>query len=255
VGALENGLLIAQVVHRRVQPRVNQFRYGVCYLSFALRDMPRLRRLIVSVDSPNLFSYRQRDHGSPALSNEIWVRRVLDHYELNEVADGEIVVIAMPRFLGYLFNPVSFWFCCDASGALRAVISEVNNTFREAHYYVSFHGDKRPIIADDVMTSEKIFHVSPFMEIEGEYRYRFIIQDKKIAVWIDYYVDDALMLNTSLIGKRIPLTTFNLLYYTLRYPLMSLRVMVLIHWQAIKLFAKKITYHNKPPLPKEDISR
>jgi hypothetical protein len=93
------------------------------------------------------------------------------------------------------------------------------------------------------------------MEIEGEYRYRFVLEEKKIAVWIDYYVDGELMLNTSLIGKRIPLTSINLLYYSLRYPFMSLRVMALIHWQAMKLCAKKITYHCKPPLPLEDTSR
>jgi DUF1365 family protein len=255
VVTLDNGLLVAQVMHRRVRPALNQFRYGVCYLSFALSDVARLKRSILSVDSPNLFSYRQRDHGSAALANDVWARRILAHYGLNEVVDGEITLVTMPRFLGYAFNPVSFWFCCDADGGVRAVISEVNNTFREAHYYVSFHDDKRPITEHDIMTSQKIFHVSPFMEIEGEYRYRFIMNAQNIAVWIDYYVDDTLMLNTSLIGRRVPLTTFNLLRYNVRYPLVSMRVMGLIHWQAMKLLFKKIKYHCKPPLPLEDVSR
>jgi DUF1365 family protein len=273
---------VAKVMHRRTIPRYNAFCYGVCYLSFNLSQLAALKNKLLAIDGRGLFSFKQSDHGdigeelpstvrlrsfrtrftrSPSRGEqknnhcENWVKSILRQYGLEQVVNGEVLVVAMPRMFGYLFNPVSFWLCHDAKGALRAVISEVNNTFREAHYYISFHDDMRVIQADDWLQSSKIFHVSPFMKIEGEYQYRFIADPHRIAIWINYYVDGKLMLETSLIGKRISLNSFNLLKYNLRYPLASMRVMGLIHWQAIKLISKRIKYHNKPHPPINKVSR
>ena len=242
-------------MHRRTIPKHNAFCYVVCYLSFNLSQLASLKNKLLAVDGRGLFSFKQSDHGEKHQTNQEWVQSILAQYGLEQVANGEVLVVAMPRMFGYLFNPVSFWLCHDAQGALRAVISEVNNTFREAHHYISFHDDMRPIHPDDWLQSSKIFHVSPFMKIEGEYQYRFIAQEHRIAIWINYYAHGKLMLETSLIGKRISLNSFNLLKYNLRYPLASFRVIALIHWQAIKLLSKRIKYHNKPNPPIIKVSR
>ena len=148
--------------------------------------------------------------------------------------------------LGYVFNPVSFWFCLDMQGSLRAVLSEVCNTFGERHCYLSFHDDRRPIGNDDWLRAEKVFHVSPFMDVVGHYMFRFVYREDKIGAWIDYYDAEGLMLNTSVVGKRRPLTAHNLLTCFFRYPLVTLKVIGLIHYEAVRLCLKGIRHRTKP---------
>jgi hypothetical protein len=100
-----------------------------------------------------------------------------------------------------------------------------------------------------------VFHVSPFLRIEGEYRYRFILNDTKVAVWINHVNEAGETLYTSMIGERLPLTSLNLLKCFVRYPLVTFKVIGLIHWQALKLLSKGVRYHRKPPLTSQDISR
>lgn len=247
MGIATPSLLIADIAHKRTQPKVNAFRYSAYYLCFPTHQIDATRRRILSLSRFNLFSYYEKDNGDKSTTNEDWIRQALKDWQLDDVTDGEVVLVTMPRILGYAFNPVSFWFCLDNTGQIRAVLSEVHNTFGEAHSYISYHDDKRPITQDDWMHSQKVFHVSPFMTIEGSYHYRFILSDKKVAVWINHETDDGMMLHTSMIGKRIPLTNKNLLICFVRFPLVTFKVIGLIHWQALKLFTKGIRYHRKPP--------
>ena len=251
-----NGLLMAEVSHARQRPRQNRFNYGMYYLCTALDEWQHLGNAkLISHNKPNLFSVYDKDHGahdgSPA---EPWIRGILAKWGVT-TADGRIVLLTLPRVMGYVFNPVSFWFCLDKQGQLRAVLSEVSNTFRDRHSYLSFHSDQRPITQDDWMQAEKIFHVSPFIEIKGHYQFRFAYREDKIGVWIDYYDEDGLMLTTSLTGKRIPLTAGALLRCFLRYPLVTVKVIALIHYQALKLWLKGIRYHARKPLPPTEVSR
>ena len=248
-------LLIAEVAHRRAQPKVHAFRYHVYYLCAALSGLKQLGHGILSYERANLLSYRQKDHGNPTMANETWIRQILKEWELADSVTGDIMLVTMPRILGYAFNPVSFWFCLDKEGQIRAVLSEVNNTFGEKHCYLSYHDDMRPIGPDDWMESEKVFHVSPFLSVEGTYRYRFIFTDKRVAVWINHYTEKGEMIATSLIGKRIALTRANLLWCFVRYPLLTFKVIALIHWHALLLFTKHIRYHRKPPLDAKEITR
>lgn len=248
-------ILVAKVMHVRTMPAHNQFTYSVYYLSFALRHMARLGCTVLSLNRFNLFSYYARDHGAPATENEPWIRGVLHDYNLSDTADGDVVLVTMPRILGYAFNPVSFWFCLDAQQQVRAVLSEVNNTFGETHCYISYHDDKRVIASDDWMESEKIFHVSPFLAIEGHYHYRFLLEADRIGVWINHETDAGVMLRTAVTGKRIALTSRNLLWCFMCTPLLTFKVTGLIYWQALKLVLKKVPYNRKPNPPTQDITR
>ncbi len=257
-GAVVNSphsLLIAEVSHRRAQPKVHAFRYHVYYLSVALSALKQLGCGILSFERFNLMSYREADHGNPKIANETWIRQVLKEWSLSEVTTGEIMLVTMPRILGYAFNPVSFWFCLDGEGGIRAVLSEVNNTFGEKHCYLSYHDDRHPIGPDDWMVSEKVFHVSPYLTVEGTYRYRFIFSEKRVAVWINHDTSAGEMIATSLIARRIPLNSRNLLRCFFRYPLVTFKVIALIYWHAIRLLAKGLRYHRKPRLGAKEITR
>lgn len=252
--ALDNAYMVADVAHARMHPKKNGFHYRVYYLCVALKDVPSLAKLrLFSLNRFNLFGFRDADYGH-GTTPEAWIRELLATWGVT-TADGEVVLLTLPRVLGYAFNPVSFWFCLDKAGLLRAVLADVRNTFGERHGYLLFHDDQRPIGRDDWLKSEKIFHVSPFIEVTGHYEFRFIFGEEKIGVWINHHDAHGLLLTTSLVGKRQPLTSTSLFYAFFRYPLVTLKVIVLIHYQAIKLLLKGVRYRVKPPSPLLEISR
>jgi uncharacterized protein len=248
-------LLIAKVVHERTQPKRHKFSYNVYYLCFATHAVQSLKRFFLPLSRFSLMSYWEKDRGDRVQNNDRWIRSVLKDWHLSDIVTGNIILVTMPRILGYAFNPVSFWFCFDEQEHLRAVLSEVCNTFGERHCYISYHDDKRPITQDDWLHSEKVFHVSPFMQVEGRYDYRFICTKDKVAVWINYMTAQGTMLHTSIIGKRIPLTNKNLLIQFIVHPFVTFKVTSLIYMHALKLVSKGITYTRKPTPPFKDITR
>jgi DUF1365 family protein len=166
----------------------------------------------------------------------------------------KLELLAQPRILGHVFNPVSFWLCRDGGGALRVVIAEVSNTFGERHSYLCHREDLGPITAEDHLTATKIFHVSPFQPVEGGYRFRFDIRADRIGIWIDYTAGKGGLIAT-LTGPRRPLTNAAIVAACLRRPFGSRRVLALIHWQALKLWWKNAGYRPPPAPPSEGISR
>ena len=252
---IANGLIVADVAHARLRPKKNSFHYHVYYLCLPLAQLAALNPLrLLSKDRFNLFSLNARDHDVPKDGYEPWIREVLAQYGVHH-ANGEIVLLTLPRVLGYVFNPVSFWFCLSKDGQLACVLSEVRNTFGEKHCYLSYHEDGRAIDKDDWLRAEKVMHVSPFIAVEGHYEFRFAYGEAKIGVWINHHDADGLLLTTSLVGKRQPLTDATLFRCFLRYPLVTLKVIGLIHFQALKLMRKGIIYRRKPAPPTTEISR
>jgi len=233
----------------------NAFTYGIDYLLLdpeATGPLPTL----FSRNRRNLAALHDTDHGGlPGKGSGVaWVREVLAAHRI--VLGGPILLLAQPRMLGHVFNPVSFWLCHDAGGALCAVIAEVSNTFGDRHSYLCHHDDLRPIGADDILNATKIFHVSPFQGIEGGYAFRFDIGAARIGIWIDFSVPGSSTgLLATLTGKRRPLSNAGILRALLRRPFGSRRVLGLIHWQALKLYFKGATYRNRPEPPAEEVSR
>ena len=249
------GLLDATVFHARTQPRANKFRYGAFYIVAPVDELSQPRRIgLFSIDRANVFGLRTRDYGDGIAPPAVWIRKILSSWHLEEV-DGEIRLMTLPRIFGYAFNPVSFWLCHDRNGGLRAVLAEVSNTFGERHSYLCFHDGHRVIVPDDVLTSHKVFHVSPFMSMEGEYRFRFSVEQDRVAVAIDLMKGGQVVLKTSVAGRVSPLTSTRLLWAVLANPLYPLKVIGLIHYQAVKLFLKGIRHFRKPEPPTVAISR
>ena len=153
---------------------------------------------------------------------------------------------AFPRVLGYVFNPVSVWECLDRAGQLIAVLAEVNNTFGGTHSYL-LHRAGEALRDGELLTAVKVFHVSPFNEVEGGYRFRFQLQHAVQVARIDYDDAEGELLLTSISGKARGWSVAALLGALLRMPLLTLGVITRIHWQALKLWLKGVPFHGAVP--------
>ncbi len=243
-------------MHRRQRPRENAFRYRVAYLCLDLGTLDEAVGRWLKVDRPGLVSFRRADHGGRDGGDlKAWLRDILSEDGLDAVCDGEVVLMTMPRMLGYVFNPVSFWFCRDRAGDLRAVLCAVNNTFGERHCYLVHHDDRRPIHPDAWLDGRKMFHVSPFLPVEGNYRFRFRLDEKIAHVDVNYHDAEGLMLATSVGGRREPLSDRAVLRRFLGNPIMTLGVVFRIHWQALQLWRKRAKFYRKPAPPPQFVSR
>ena len=236
----------AKVMHKRLFPKVNQFTYGVYYVALPLPATSLPSRLL---------SFREQDHGARDGGDVgVWARTLLNTYGIDALIEN-IILITMPRVLGYVFNPVSFFMCLDKDKRLRAVICEVHNTFGEQHSYLCARADHAPISPDEWLEADKLFHVSPFLPRNGHYKFRFTLAGQQLGIWIDYYdVEQNKQLLTSLTGKFTPLTAASLRRAFWAHPLVTLKVIALIHWQALKLISKGIRYIAKPLQMKEKIT-
>lgn len=250
-------LCFGTVRHNRLRPVANAFEYGVYFLRLPLRTLNQSRfgPLLFSRNRFNLLSFFDADHGDGKQPLLTWIDRLLQDNGIAD-ADGEIWLQAFPRVLGYVFNPVSFWFCHRRDGALRAVVCQVRNTFGEQHCYLLDSGGPMPFGAP--LTARKVFHVSPFCAIEGGYRFRFMRVQRNAehtVARIDH--DDARgpLLLTSISGISAALTSTNVARAFFSYPLMTLGVVVRIHLQALKLFFKRVPFFTKPIPPAGELSR
>ena len=247
--------IAGHTLHARRGAVENAFRYSIDYVLLDAEAAPQDLRApaFFSRNRGNLASVRDSDHGGPPKAGRgaPWAREVLASHGVD--APGQLLLLAQPRFLGHVFNPVSFWLCHDADGGLRAVIAEVTNTFGDRHSYLCRKPDGSEITAGDRMQSQKIFHVSPFQPVAGGYEFRFDIRPDRIGIWIDYSAGNGGLIAT-LTGARAPLRNAGILRSCLRRPLGSRRVLGLIHWQALKLWWKGAKYRPRPEPPTQAVS-
>jgi len=245
--------ITGETYHGRRGNTKNAFRYSIDYVLLDAESDTAGPGLFAR-NSAALMSLHDRDHGGPPKNGTgaAWVRDVLKQYQIS--LDGRIELLAQPRVLGHVFNPVSFWLCYDVHNRLRVVIAEVSNTFGDRHSYLIHHEDLREISRMDTITARKIFHVSPFQDIKGGYTFRFDIRPDSIGIWIDFSEDHAGLIAT-LTGPRVPLTNIGILRAMVRRPFGSRRVLALIHWQAVKLWWKGVAYRPRPEPPTDEVSR
>ncbi len=239
---LKPQIFTAKVMHKRLFPKENSFTYGIYYLALPLDQISKAPKSWA-------LSFRQKDHGPRDGSNlEEWIRVILkDHNPALDSITNNITLICMPRIFGYVFNPVSFWICLDKKKNIRAVLCEVNNTFGETHSYLCVQSGLKPIGQNDWLEADKLFHVSPFLKREGEYKFRFASKDNKLGMWIDFYdAQNNKQLITALTGSLTPMTKKNLRKAFWSHPLVTFKAITLIHWQALKLITKGIKHIKKP---------
>jgi DUF1365 family protein len=242
-------LLTGKVMHERLRPKHHRFTYPVFYVRCDLDRLASLGSGWFGIDRWRPLSLYRRDHG-PRDGRELatWMREQLSAAGVEE-ANGRIWLQAFPRVFGYAFNPVSFWFCHDRDGQLRALLAEVRNTFGERHSYLLSANGNAPIAANTRLMCRKVLHVSPFCRVEGGYAFRVREASNSASVSIDYHDADGLLIRTALGGRLTPLTRASALAALLRQPLLTVGVIARIHWQALRLALKKVPFHGKHPAP------
>jgi uncharacterized protein len=239
------------VRHTRLRPARNAFTYRTYFLMLPLRT---LRTQACAALARNRFapiSFYDADHGDGRSDALQWVDELLQREGITD-AIGELWLHCYPRVWGYAFKPVSFWYCHRADGTLRAVVVEVNNTFGEKHVYVL----DAPRYGVE-MQATKVFHVSPFCGVEGNYRFNFMRSANgcRTVARVDYDDAQGPLLNTSVSGTLMPLNPQSKRYALLHYGAMTLAVIARIHWQAAKLWLRRVPYFKKPPPPSHLVTR
>ena len=252
-------LCTGTVMHARFagkhSPAAHSFVYPLFFVALPLSTLQNAGNRWFGVERARPLSLRYRDCGArDGAPPEVWIRQLLAAEGIT-AADGEVVLQTFPRVLGFVFNPVSFWFCHDQAGELRAVLAEVSNTFGDHHNYLVVHGDQRPITATDTLGARKVFHVSPFFPVAGDYRFRFDLSSQRRRVDIDYWLDGERVLATALVGVPQALDAATVLRALLLQPLLTFGVVWRIHWQAARLWWKRAVFHSRPPPPLQETTR
>ena len=254
---LRSCLYFGQVMHRRLRPFSHRFRYSVFSLFVDLEELPRLVRKLplFSHNRFNLFSFHDRDHG-PRDGSPLrpWAEAQLAAAGI-DLEGGALHLICFPRILGYVFNPLSVWFCHHRDGDLRAIIYEVKNTFGDQHCYLipvaaCADGD-RPIL----QRCAKAFYVSPFIEMDASYRFRLRRPDESLSILIRQAVPEGELLIATLIGRRVAIDRGGLWRAFLRYPLMTFKVIAAIHWEALWIWRKGALFHRRGGPPVRAVTR
>lgn len=232
------------VVHQRLAPRRHGFQYRVFAMLLDPAALPRLR--LLRHNRWGLFSFCDRDHGDGRPLGA-WLDDLLAGAGVS--ADGPRRVLCYPRILGYVFNPLSVWFCQDRDGALKAIVYEVHNTYEERHAYVLPVSGDGPIRQD----CAKAFYVSPFLSPDCRYRFNIAPPGDGVAIVIQEEEAGQPILLASFVGHRRAMTDRALLAMLLRYPLMTLKVVAAIHFEAVRLMLKGVRRH--PHIPKSTYPR
>lgn len=238
-----------QVRHRRFRPREHAFAYPGFFLVLPMRTLrQRPQDSAWPINRRGWLSFYDTDHGDgrgPERGGALgWLDEQLQAHGIHD-ATGETWLLCYPRVLGYVFKPVSFWFChrpAEQGGALRAIVAEVNNTFGERHWYV-LEADRW----GTELRADKSFHVSPFCDVKGEYRFRFLRAQRgtveHMVACVDYWDDvqaHAPLLKTSISGELQPLQARSARQALWRHPFMTAAIIARIHWHALRLWLKRV---------------
>lgn len=237
-----SALYSGSVMHRRVRPVIHLLRYRVFWLLLDLREIDQISKSLrlFSRNRFNALSFFDRDYcdgGETPLGAQIQ-----EHLRNADVrADGRILLLSMPRILGYVFNPLSLYFCYDVGDRLKAIVYEVHNTFGERHSYVlPVEGDGTTIDQQ----CDKAFYVSPFLGMDLRYEFKVTPPGNRLSVVIRGYDSTGVVIVTSLCGSLRPLTDRALLSALITFPFLTLKVIAAIHWHALRLYLKGVKVYD-----------
>lgn len=244
------------VTHARTSPAKNRFSYGLYYIYVDLAELDELDAGLARFGHNRraTFSIWDVDHG-PRDGTPLrpWIEAILAKAGIN-LEGGRVCLLTFPRVMGFRFYPVSFWYCFGADDKVRAILAEVQNTYRDHHNYL-LHNGGEPFDFHARPEHVKAFFVSPFIKLEDvRYEFHFSKPGEKLAVSITDRVDGERLLTASIALNARPLTDTNIARAVRRMGPMSARALVLIHWQALKLLAKRVPFYPHTPPPAEETS-
>ena len=236
---MKSAIYTGTLVHSRREPVRNVFRYPLAFFMLDLDELPELERnlKLLSVNRRNAVTLRDRDHFDGTRP----VKEAVVHFCAERGLEvTRVLMLAQLRVAGYVFNPVTFFWCYAPDGSLAGIVAELNNTF----------GERLPeLLRGPELRYEhdKHLHVSPFFGLDQSYQYAFSEPGEEVWARIHVREDGRSPLTAVLHGRRSELTNATLARFLIRYPLMPVQVIALIHWQAVKLFVKRVPFHHKPP--------
>ena len=257
---MHSALYTGWVNHRRRAPRVHAFRFPLFMVLLDLAELDRVfrGRWLWSVERRNVASFRRADHfGDQAVPLDKSVRDLVERAS-GRRPQGPIRLLTHLRYFGYCFNPVSFYYCYDAAGqAIESVVAEVNNTpWGERHCYLldgaavptPSPAESPAVPALQRWRSDKQLHVSPFMPMDLQYEWALAVPAERLAVQMRCTRNSELLFDAALALRRKPLNGRAMAATLLRFPFMTAQVVAAIHWQALRLWLKRVPYIPHPTL-------
>ncbi len=251
---INSSLYECTIMHHRLEPLRNRFVYRIFMFALDLDELDTLHASmnLFSRNRFNLFSFRDADHlqlGKPSAKENL-----LEYLRTQGVTEqiGKVLLITNVRVFGYVFNPVSFYYCYAQNGEPFCVVPEVGNTFGEQKPYLLTAADRSAEGFRKRVT--KYFYVSPFIDMDAEFDFQLQLPGEQLHVTINDHKDGKKFFLSTVHGERKPLTDLRLAWYAVRFPFVTLQVITLIHWQALKLMLRKLHFFRKtdnPELQKE----
>ena len=241
------------VTHRRFKPKRHYFTYKTFSLLIDLSELKIIKKKIkfFSYNRFNILSFYDNDHGPrDGTSLDSWVKDKLTEAKIN-IGSGTIKLLCYPRFFGYVFNPLSIFYCYDENLNLKAILYEVKNTFNEQHTYVFPVSSHSNLI---LHKCNKKFYVSPFIEMKTFYNFRLLNPGKILKVFIKQRDEEGTLLTACQVGKKIEITSKNLFFQFLAHPFMSYKVILAIHFEAFRLWIKGVKYVKRKIKVKNNLS-
>ncbi|WP_420546764.1 DUF1365 domain-containing protein [Curvivirga sp.] len=254
MGEWNSKLYHGRVLHARLKPRKHMLKYRICSFLFDLDELEKLdeKMWLFSFNKWNLLSFHNKDFGK---GDKIGLREYVTETLANakiEIGSGRIELLCYPRMFGYVFNPLSVYFCYDQEDQLAAIIYEVTNTFKQRHSYViEVEIGKENNVKQ---TCEKKFYVSPFIDMDAIYHFSIKPPKENIAVVINQHDQRGPLLKAMFTGKADKFSNLALAKMLLRYPLMTLKVIAGIHWEALHLWRKGVKLVERPAPPTDNMT-
>ena len=239
-------------VHARYTPIMRRFSYGIVLIDVDIDRLDEANAIspLFKVNAPGLFSFCTADHGNREKKAALrpWAEAMFETANVS-LDGGAVRLITFPRHFFYKFAPLSLWYGYGPSGELRGIIYEVNNTFGETHAYVA------PVSEDGgVHEADKAFHVSPFFDVSGNYRFRMRAPTDKLGLVVDNVLQGQRIHMASIKAREQAVSTQSLFQLAFTNPLSTIGVTVGIHWQALKIWLRKAGYRRKPPPPTSPVT-
>jgi uncharacterized protein len=248
---MRNSICKGFVYHSRLLPRNHFLKYDNFQILLDLQKLHQTPSLL-AINKFGLFSFNEKNYGNKdnnSTSLYLRIKNMMVTQNLFQEGD-RVIILTMPAFLGFVFNPISIYFIIAPNEMVRAIIYEVNNTFGDRHIYFGANQDFEKAQSEIKQKAAKMMHVSPFMDMNMEYGFRIRLENKEIKILISLLGElekkPKLYLNAGFKGKMCQLSNWQLLKCAIEYPFMAIGVVWGIHWQALKIWLKKISYRPKP---------